>query len=145
MFFRIIPRHRRRFNVGRKRRLYSGSVHQFFANDRKLSNIPLKLSLESHVTPLDMVNSKDYLETNSGLENTWPRLEICLTSRAIRKTQDLLRYFIQVLELNIRLILFNVKAVASLLLVTVTQKYLCLVPDTDFNIQTHSFFYKSMI
>jgi len=96
------------------------------------------------VTPLDTVNSKDYLETNSGLENTWPRLETCLTSRAIRKTQDLL-YFIQVLELNIRLILFNVKAITREFAsrYSYTEKSLCLVPDTDFNIQTHSFFYKS--
>lgn len=66
-----------------------------------------------------MVNPKDYLEMNSGLENTWPRLEICLTSRAIRKRDrtsygTLAKYLTQY-----PLILFNVEDIASLFLVTV--------------------------
>lgn len=65
------------------------SVHQFFAIASELRTLE---TLESHVTPLDM-GLKGYLEMNSGLENTWPRLETRLTSCAI-EGQDLLRYFI---------------------------------------------------
>lgn len=60
------------------------------------------------MTPLDTLSLKGYLETNSGLENTWPRLETRLTSRAIEK-QDLLRYSIQISRLDVRLILLDAK------------------------------------
>lgn len=67
----------------KKANVLGRSVHQFFATASELRTLE---TLESHVTPLDTVSLKGYLEMNSGLENTWPRLETCLTSRTIGGT-----------------------------------------------------------
>lgn len=56
----------------------------FFAVGSKLSTRTLE-TFKSHVTPLDRLTVKCYLETNSALEIAWPRLETCLTSRAIER------------------------------------------------------------